>query len=398
MKVCFVSSRPFADGPVVEPIPENDQIHIAYLLGADYISFYSVRRLSRQELTERFRQYSSVWILLDLTAIELVLAITEACAGRVVTYSEGHVSDYQRLTASQQVSFVKTLRSSSLNLLYWRKYISFYRSLTPVPVDYLPLPYPLDLARRAFTPYDNRPPRLALPTGLAGQTRNGLASMAAAKRILQLEALTEVSIGLDRLAFDDDAKAVAYFLLDHPFQEDLGRSYGWDWRAWIGESGIDYRWLIALKRRLRRGNRSETQRDVWTIGNARLYPRKNWMHYLAELSQARLMVDLNNRETVGRNAMDCAALGVPCVSTNRSDLQEQLFPELTLEDSWDIEGAVRLSERVIIDIEFQTAVIGYAWKRIKELDLDRSKARLVELLKKHRLSGNNPNLESHGIR
>jgi hypothetical protein len=74
-----------------------------------------------------------------------------------------------------------------------------------------------------------------------------------------------------------------------------------------------------------------------------------------------LVIDMNTRETVGRNALDCAAVGVPCVSTKRSDMQARLFPDITLDDSWDVEQAVRLCQRLLQDEAFYLATVKRAW-------------------------------------
>jgi hypothetical protein len=81
------------------------------------------------------------------------------------------------------------------------------------------------------------------------------------------------------------------------------------------------------------------------------------------------MLDLNNRETVGRNALDCAALGIPCVATARSDLQPRLFPETTLADAWDIEAAVQLSARLLAEPAFYQRVAAYAAEAVQQYDV-----------------------------
>jgi hypothetical protein len=72
------------------------------------------------------------------------------------------------------------------------------------------------------------------------------------------------------------------------------------------------------------------------------------------------MIDMNNRETVGRNSLDCAALGIPCISTSRSDLHERIYPTLTCRDPWDVDQAVELAKRLIQDQTFRESASAFA--------------------------------------
>lgn len=366
MKICFTSYRTFADGPVQHPFAESDPANIAYVLGGDYFSFYSLKLLSSREINRKLRPYDLVFVALDVEAIDLVWQIIEACEGRAVTYSENHVGDYQRLSPAKQVTFLKAIRAAVINFLYWEKYVPFYQALTNVPVEYLPYPYLLDSTRSQRVSLPKRPRRAALPSGLAGYTRNGLASLAVAKQLLDAGLVTELACWLEPSMFEQESQAISYFLYATPFIPHQHAKH-FDWRGWLLANRIDYRPLLKLKSRLRRQPLVTTPASsVLTIRDVSLYRRHNWPNYVAQLASARLLIDLNNRETVGRNALDCAALEIACVSTNRSDMQTRIFPDTTLDDSWDIAGAVTLSERLLRDAAFYQRVVSYAAEAVQE--------------------------------
>jgi hypothetical protein len=379
MKVCFTSYRPFSDGPVEKPFLESDPANIAYALGGDYVSFYSLRKLSDRQLADRFRSYDIVIVALDVEAIDLVQRIVETCPGRVATYSEGHVGDYQRLSPAGQVSFLTAIRTATFNLLYWERYVPFYRSLTSKPVEYLPYPYLLDEARRHFIPPDQRPLRIAVPTGLAGYTRNGLASLTVAKHLLDEGVAQDVVCWLDPETFAEDGRAVEYVLHSTPFAKST-RANRVNWRKWLSSSRIDYRLLLKLKAKLDRPQPSQSQPAAFMTGNLILYRRTGWPNYLSQLAPARIMIDLNNRETVGRNALDCAALGVPCVSTDRSDLQSKIFRETTLVDPWSIDAAVQACRRLLGEGAFYQDVVAQASSALEQYDCDAFKRRFRTII------------------
>ncbi len=382
MQICFTSYRAFPDGPVRQPFEESDPANIAYALGGTYISFYTLKRLSDRQLEEALRPFDLVIVALDVEAIELVRRIVETCKGRVATYSEGHIADYQRLSPAGQVSFLTAIRSASINFLYWEKYVPFYRALTDVPVEYLPYPYLIDEVHRHYIPLDQRPYLAALPSGLAGYTRNGLATLAVAKRLLDEGLIQEVICWLDAETFEEDARAIQFFLYSTPFTNSI-RTRKFNWRKWFLASRMDYRYLLKLKAKLRGVQLRQLSPEAVKTNTLSLHRRGGWLNYIAQLARARILIDLNNRETVGRNALDCAALGIPCVSTDRSDLHSKIFPETTLTDSWNIDTAVQMCRHLLTDSAFHERVLSHAATAVQRYDLDHSQQRIGALVVKY---------------
>jgi hypothetical protein len=382
MRVCFTSYRPFADGSVQQPFLESDPANIAYALGGVYLSFYTLRKLSDRELRERLQPYDLVLVALDVEAIALVQRIVAARRGPVATYSEGHVADYQRLSPAGQISFIRIINEAQVNFLYWEKYLAFYRALTTAPVEYLPYPYLLTEARAYRLPLEQRAALAALPTGLAGSTRNGLANLAVAKKLLEAKSIEALACWLEAATFEQDVQAINYFLFSESAPAPA-QTRVLNWRRWLSATHLDYRALLKLKAKWLPTSPPPKTSAALNIKNVSLYRREGWPKYLKQLASARLLIDLNNRETVGRNALDCAALGIPCVATNRSDLQRRLYPYTTLEDSWGIDQAVELCQRLLHDPGFYQQVIDYAAKAIQQFDLASFRQRFQSILDRH---------------
>jgi hypothetical protein len=101
------------------------------------------------------------------------------------------------------------------------------------------------------------------------------------------------------------------------------------------------------------------------------------------MAKTMLVIDMNTRETVGRNALDCAAVGVPCVSTNRSDMQERLFPDITLDDSWNVEQALALCKHLLRDMPFYQATIERAPAALSQFGPTACAKRFANILKEY---------------
>ena len=373
MNICFASFRAFPDGRARQPFPESDPANIAYALDGTYYSFYTLKKLSPRQLRALLQPYDLVITELTTVAVDLVSRIVAACDGRAATYSEGHIADYEQLTPYHQVVWTQILRSAAINFVYWERYVPFYRALTPRPVEYLPYPYLLDHARRSFVPLAQRPSLVAVPTGLAGQTRNGLASLVVAKQLLEAGLVQRLACWLEPDSFEQDARAIAAFLFSKPMPPPTRQI---TWRRWLLKWRADYRLLLQLKTQL---GIQPTARSVIQSDPVFFYRRTGWLAYLAQLAPARIIIDLNNRETVGRNALDCAALGIACVSTARTDMQARLFPYTTLSDSWDVQGAYALCQRLLRDVCFYQQVIDYAAEAIQQFDVASFRARFAAL-------------------
>jgi hypothetical protein len=372
MRIAYTSRRPFSDGPVHQPFLENDPANIAYALDGEYFSFYTLKKLSGRQLEEKLKPYTLVFVALDLRALDIVERIADACDGRLATYSEGSIADYQMQPPAGQYTFLRLLRQAAINFLYWEKYVPFYRSLTGAPVAYLPYPYLTEKVRQYYVPPERRPGHVTLPSGLSGATRNGLSSLSVAKKLLEENLINQINCWLSTPTFSEDAPVVHYFLdtrmeATPAIRQRAGR-VRFNWRQWLHESRLDYRSLLRLKNRLP-GRRPGVPAAAWAqTSNLTLYRRQTWLNYAAQTAHSTIVIDMNNRETVGRNALDCAALGIACVSTSRSDIQPRLFPQTTVEDSWDVDQALAFCRRLLQDKAFYQSVADQAAAGLKHFE------------------------------
>jgi hypothetical protein len=211
-----------------------------------------------------------------------------------------------------------------------------------------------------------------------GHTRNGLGSLAVARQLLRQGCVEQINCWLAAVTFAEDAQAIQHFLSGTPMPRSRSR---FNWRQWLQQSGMDYRFLLKVKQS--RHKQQEAPPPLVQVNGLALYRRRTWLHYLPEMAKTRLVVDMNTRETVGRNALDCAAVGVPCVSTNRSDMQGRLFPDITISDSWDVEQAISLCHRLLQDEHFYQSTIERATAELSHFGPAGFKRRFAAILTEH---------------
>ena len=104
--------------------------------------------------------------------------------------------------------------------------------------------------------------------------------------------------------------------------------------------------------------------------------------YWRQAARCDLALHLDYRRTVGRFSGECAALGVPCISTASVTMQRTCFPELIV-DPWDVEGAAVLAARVLRDPLFRGRVVARAAEAVAPFDLAPMAARLRALLRRY---------------
>lgn len=83
------------------------------------------------------------------------------------------------------------------------------------------------------------------------------------------------------------------------------------------------------------------QRESFNYGDSNYlnFPYMEPIPYLAFEANAFAFVNLDHRYTQGRNVLDCAALGVPCIATRSTGHAEDFFPDLMVKDEFSINHA-----------------------------------------------------------
>ena len=378
MKIVYTSRRPFFDGPVKTPFPENDPANIAYVLSGDYFSFFTTNKLQASQLEAKLAPYDVIFVPLDLRDLQSVEHIVNASNGRYILYSEGGVADYQMLSPTKQITYLQLIRNAKAIMLYYEKFIPFYQQITDKPVLYFPYPFFKDIALSYRVPLAERANRVSLPSGLTGATRNGLGSILAARELVNQNLVNEIDCWLAPPTFNEDANAVKHILLDKSFNAHVSSS-GRNLRQILVNTRIDYRPLLKLRDKIKPPTITA---EIPTIQQEHVtfLRRQNWLTYLKRVSHSRLVLDLNNRPTVGRNSLDCAILEVPCLSTSYSDMQEKLFPQITVDTSWDTPEVMRLSRLLLEDSGFYSEVTKEASHNLQQFLPDAFKARFEKLL------------------
>jgi SAM-dependent methyltransferase len=107
---------------------------------------------------------------------------------------------------------------------------------------------------------------------------------------------------------------------------------------------------------------------------------KPFKEYYAHASSSLLWLNLDDRYTWGRYVLDAAALGVPIISTISTGHAPKLFPELTVQNPFDIDTAVQMAHRVMDDDRFAKNACDYALEHIQEFKPDMMMKKLYTII------------------
>jgi glycosyltransferase involved in cell wall biosynthesis len=118
---------------------------------------------------------------------------------------------------------------------------------------------------------------------------------------------------------------------------------------------------------------------LWGVEGVEVRPACPQGDYWRQAAACGLALHLDYRRTIGRFSAECAALGVPCISTAGATMQRACFPDLIVEP-WDVEGAAALAERVLADPAFRAGVVARAARAVEAFDLAPMAARFREAL------------------
>ncbi len=75
MRTCVISFRRFPDGPVREPVLENDPVNMAYALQASYYSYFTLRNQNESELRALLGQFDLVIAAIDREDYSICLRV-----------------------------------------------------------------------------------------------------------------------------------------------------------------------------------------------------------------------------------------------------------------------------------------------------------------------------------
>lgn len=102
----------------------------------------------------------------------------------------------------------------------------------------------------------------------------------------------------------------------------------------------------------------------------------DWQGFYKNLCRSYLGLHLDYRWTWGRFSTECAAAGIPCVSTPHSYAQKMLFPKLCV-GPWDSQLAIDLLNELLNNPKFYMETRAYALNKVAELDFEPSRQRML---------------------
>jgi len=222
---------------------------------------------------------------------------------------------------------LKTLLDRARLAISETEEVAFFQAMTSTPVVHLPLPVPLEGIRRCRpqSKIANQKSQVLLGSALRPK-KNGLATALAFRRLRERVAPQPMAI-----VFAEEPEA--------------------ERRAF----------------------------ELWGIEGVEVLPSRPQPDYWRQAAACDVALHLDYRRTIGRFSAECAALGVPCVSTAGATMQRALFPELIVEP-WDVEGAAALAERLVSEPMFRDRVVAQAAVAVQPYALEPMAARFREAL------------------
>jgi glycosyltransferase involved in cell wall biosynthesis len=114
------------------------------------------------------------------------------------------------------------------------------------------------------------------------------------------------------------------------------------------------------------------------VDNLYIHQRVNMSEYYEMLSRCKFVINLTDRNTPGRLQGEAAFFGVPVIGSNRLELQEELFPSLSVKP-YELERVVALGQQ-ILDQPDQKVVLRHAYNKLQDYNYENSTARYESLL------------------
>ena len=106
------------------------------------------------------------------------------------------------------------------------------------------------------------------------------------------------------------------------------------------------------------------QKERFNYGDNDYQPfvQRDPLPYMAFEGNSYAFMNLDHRYTWGRNVLDCAAMGVPCIATRSTGHAADFFPDLIVLDEFQVERASWLLECLIKDDAYYKKVMDYSWR------------------------------------
>ncbi len=115
------------------------------------------------------------------------------------------------------------------------------------------------------------------------------------------------------------------------------------------------------------------------VDNVYIHQRVDMGEYYDILAQCKFVINLTDRNTPGRLQGEAAFFGVPVIGSNRLELQEELFPQLSVKP-YELEKVVTLGQQLLDNHEFAEHVTKFALSGLSEYNYENSRKRYENLL------------------
>jgi hypothetical protein len=101
--------------------------------------------------------------------------------------------------------------------------------------------------------------------------------------------------------------------------------------------------------------------------------------FIDDLISNKIVIEPCSYHTYGRTTVDLAAIGIPCVGSNRVDSMRRCFP-FTSFDPYDIAGQLKVIKQLLNDEQFKLKVIAYAKNASEYYNYNNSRKRFLDAL------------------
>lgn len=114
--------------------------------------------------------------------------------------------------------------------------------------------------------------------------------------------------------------------------------------------------------------------------NVYIQQRTDMGEFYDILSQCKFVINMADRNTPGRIQGEGAFFGVPVIGSNRLELQEELFPDLSVMP-YELEKAMSLAYVLLEDASIGQAYAMKAYEKLQNYNYSRSKRKFNKILK-----------------
>lgn len=114
------------------------------------------------------------------------------------------------------------------------------------------------------------------------------------------------------------------------------------------------------------------------VDNLYIHQRTEMDEYYEMLSRCKFVINLTDRNTPGRLQGEAAFFGVPVIGSNRLELQEELFPTLSVKP-YELEKAVTLGQE-LLDSSDHKDITDFAFTKLQDYSYENSIKKYEHLL------------------